>query len=237
LLLVLWRRPGPILTTAAVTAFSFWAQNHAIIANAMVESPNVHYVGFLQKSGHHLHRLLARLQQVNLHYVGLFTLGMLAASAAFTPTGPLTCLRKPWALRTLAAVSVLSAATMVVMLGSMSIVNGVSHLLIADFLAGIATCTLMMTACHLPYHPARGFLSMRPVVWLGTFSYSLYLIHAPLLQVIWQYIIHPLGLRPGPTFLLLALVSAPLIPACAYAFFLFCERPFMNHPPKVTSPA
>jgi len=235
-MLILWRRrPGPFLITALVVAVSFWAQDRAIAADAIPVALNAHYIGLWNKTVHHLIRVMARLKQVNLHYVGLFALGMLAATAAFTENEIWCRVRSRFGLRILSAVSILAAVSMLGMF-----LRGISwcvgHWLIIDFLAGIAVSCLMVTACHMQRHPVRDFLQWRPVVWVGTFSYSLYLIHAPLLQVIWQYMIHPLGLRNSFTFGLLALVSAPVIPACAYLFFLCFERPFLNTPPAVSRP-
>jgi peptidoglycan/LPS O-acetylase OafA/YrhL len=237
LFLLLWRRPGPILTTAIVLTVSFWAQNHAIIASAQVEAPNVHYIGFRQKSLHHLFRVLGRMEQVNFHYIGLFALGMLAASAAFSPTGPLVWLREKWALYVLSAISLAAAATIIITLHRLNIVDGISHWLLIDFLAGIATATLMLTACHLPHHPVRDFLSLRPLVWVGTISYSLYLVHAPLLQVAWQYAMHPYCTSPIAAFAILAGIAATFIIALAYVFYLVCERPFLNTRPRIASPS
>jgi peptidoglycan/LPS O-acetylase OafA/YrhL len=118
----------------------------------------------------------------------------------------------------------------------MGVERAASHFLAIDFLAGIATSCLLIRACCEPANPIGRLLALRPIVWVGTFSYSLYLIHAPLLQVIWQYMIHPLGLGSGATFGLLAAAAGPLIIGIAYLFHVGCERPFMNTPPKVRSP-
>jgi peptidoglycan/LPS O-acetylase OafA/YrhL len=40
----------------------------------------------------------------------------------------------------------------------------------------------------------------RPLAFVGGFSYSLYLIHAPLLQLAWLAVVHPLGLIGLPAF-------------------------------------
>ncbi len=71
-------------------------------------------------------------------------------------------------------------------------------------------------------------LSWRPLVAVGTFAYSIYLIHAPLIQVIWQYLLFPL--QPHPLFRLMTLfvVGTPLIVGISYLFFLVGERPFLN---------
>jgi peptidoglycan/LPS O-acetylase OafA/YrhL len=63
---------------------------------------------------------------------------------------------------------------------------------------------------------------------VGIFSYSLYLIHAPLEQVIWQYGINPLGLSKPLDLVLMLGVGGPLIVGCAYGFFRAVERPSMT---------
>ena len=77
-------------------------------------------------------------------------------------------------------------------------------------------------------------LSWRPLVFVGTFAYSIYLIHAPLIQVLWQYVFVPLQSRPVPMFLALCFVGTPLIVGVSYLFFLACERPFLNRRKRET---
>ncbi len=75
-------------------------------------------------------------------------------------------------------------------------------------------------------------LSCPPLEKCGLFSYSLYLVHAPLLHL------HYLGLNrlfhPAPeTMFLLLLATLPLILAEAYLFFLAFERPFLHAKPEI----
>ena len=62
---------------------------------------------------------------------------------------------------------------------------------------------------------------------VGLFSYSLYLIHQLVLLEMWRFWI----LRM-PSFLIALLVMAPLCVACSYAFYRYCERPFLPQPAK-----
>jgi len=71
--------------------------------------------------------------------------------------------------------------------------------------------------------------SYKPLVFIGTFAYSIYLIHAPLIQLIWQYLINPLGLSDLKGYYALVLIGTPLILGVSYLFYLAFERPFMNH--------
>lgn len=67
----------------------------------------------------------------------------------------------------------------------------------------------------------------RPLEKVGQFSYSLYLIHVPLLLAVGKYFV----LRPGQTaalFLLGITVTVALLIGSAYAFYVWCERPFLT---------
>jgi peptidoglycan/LPS O-acetylase OafA/YrhL len=168
-----------------------------------------------------------RLQQVHPHYLGLFTLGMMGAQIAFSQHGPMAAARRciPW--RTIGA----AAAASVAVFCAIGLNSFLGHKLIAEFLVGVATVSLLISSATPVRHPIRNLLSLKPIVWIGTFSYSLYLIHAPPLQIVWQYLIHPLNLGQNATFSLLCIVGGPLIVAASYLFYLVCERPFLNTPP------
>jgi peptidoglycan/LPS O-acetylase OafA/YrhL len=158
------------------------------------------------------------LNGMNFPYFGLFALGMLAAEIAYSTEESWTVRRAqmPWAA--ILAVTLLIAAGM----------DMVHRRWVADYFAGSATLALLILAARSDNNPARRFLSWRPLVALGLFAYSIYLIHAPLIQVVWQYLLHPLHLGDRATFALLACPGCPLILGAAYLFYLTCERPFLN---------
>jgi peptidoglycan/LPS O-acetylase OafA/YrhL len=73
------------------------------------------------------------------------------------------------------------------------------------------------------------FLESRICAGLGIFSYSPYLIHAPILALV-HMILRPMHLSSvGVTFALI-FVGVPLCIGSAYIFHLFFERPFMHLP-------
>ena len=77
----------------------------------------------------------------------------------------------------------------------------------------------------------RRVVSWRPLVWVGTFSYSLYLIHEPLLRAAAALILPrhwPLGVLLFFQVLLLPSVMVGL----GYLFFLVAEKPFLRRPVK-----
>jgi len=82
---------------------------------------------------------------------------------------------------------------------------------------------------------ARAF-SSGPLVFVGAFSYSVYLLHAPILQLVWQYVLHPRRLVPEMTFTLLATFGLLVVLAISYVFFRLVEEPFMKKP-KETAPS
>ena len=68
-----------------------------------------------------------------------------------------------------------------------------------------------------------------PLIRLGGFSYSLYLIHAPLLLVLPQIFRHfSLDVNGRNGGVIMALLVCPLIVLCAYGFYLVVERPFLT---------
>lgn len=71
----------------------------------------------------------------------------------------------------------------------------------------------------------RQIFEMKPLVYLGTISYSIYLVHAPLLQAIHQYFILPFGWDPKITFFVFAFLGMPMIVLVADIFYKFFERP------------
>ena len=98
----------------------------------------------------------------------------------------------------------------------------------ADYPFGLACLALLVAVGRSPEGKIRAALSWKPLAFIGGFSYSIYLIHAPLIQLFWQYVLRPLHLSDNATFLLLELVGTPLFVAIAYGFYWFCERPFLT---------
>ncbi|HTK21248.1 MAG TPA: acyltransferase [Mucilaginibacter sp.] len=71
------------------------------------------------------------------------------------------------------------------------------------------------------------FLYWEPLVLTGTFSYSLYLIHPPLLQLLTQYVLADMHLSTLGKTCFLIIVGTPLIVFISYLFFLVFEKPFL----------
>jgi peptidoglycan/LPS O-acetylase OafA/YrhL len=159
------------------------------------------------------------LQGLTPHYVGLFTLGMLAAAIAHEPAS----LRVPWRAVGL-GLSALAALLIELNCGQ--------HLswercAVLDTIVGASTACALVVMASSPGGFLRRALSAKPLVLVGTFSYSLYLIHAPLQHVLWQYAVRPLGLPSWATFALLAGVGTPVLVGISWVFYRLCEKPFI----------
>jgi peptidoglycan/LPS O-acetylase OafA/YrhL len=161
------------------------------------------------------------------HYLLLFALGMVAADIA-TGQAKIVCRTRllPWG-------TYLLASAAIVMLGFAARRLGVAMPWpIMDVLVGMWTmCLLVFVTASETAGPhaqsVRAALAWPPLAGVGTFAYTIYLVHAPLVQVVWQYAIVPLRLAPPFAVGLLVLAGTPVIVAACYVAFQFCERPFL----------
>jgi peptidoglycan/LPS O-acetylase OafA/YrhL len=102
---------------------------------------------------------------------------------------------------------------------------------------GVVCALFLVVLSDSPRSLPRRCLQWKPLAFVGTFSYSLYLIHAPLIQLIWLYLVQPVGWNPIATFFGLVFLGSLLILSAAYLFFLVCERPFLISPTRARCPA
>jgi peptidoglycan/LPS O-acetylase OafA/YrhL len=105
-----------------------------------------------------------------------------------------------------------------------------AHPMLYDDLIGIAAALLLYVLFMdtiTRRHRLSRLLSWPPLVAVGLFSYSLYLIHAPLLHACYL-ILHPLLHPRLEVMFLLLLGCVPLVVAISYAFYTVFERPFLK---------
>lgn len=147
-------------------------------------------------------------------YFGLFVWGMVAARMAFHPRPePLSKSKLQWAALLLLGLAFAST-------------NFTKELAIRDTLmgaaVGVALCLGTLAHDHWMIRP----FGFRPVVALGSFSYSLYLMHHPILQVI--FVNRPeWAATPLRQFAFLLVVGTPIILMGSYLFYRVFERPFI----------
>lgn len=209
LLVWAWRHFGPWKTTAASLIIAY------VMAWAFLHVPP-------------LTQLNSQLNGITPQYLGLFSLGMLAAGFAYSSKGQLAMLRErcPWRL--------LLGMSLFALIGAAFRWHGnADELYKSDLFVGTTaglTLVLASTSRGLIYR----FLSCRALVWVGSFSYSLYLIHYPVLQLVWQYLVNPLHLGAMATLILHWSLGIPCAVIAAYGFHRLCERPFMTQHSKET---
>jgi peptidoglycan/LPS O-acetylase OafA/YrhL len=95
------------------------------------------------------------------------------------------------------------------------------------FGTGVACVMSLMYGGGVP--SLRAVLASRTGRRLGLFSYSIYLLHAPLVGVLYQYVFGPAHLAPLLTFALIIIPGVPAILALCYGFHLVFEAPFLHH--------
>ena len=151
----------------------------------------------------------------------LFTLGVLAAR--ITSVGG-RIRRLPWQwLAGLAALPVV-----LLMIGNGSVWT-VDHYYWIDLAAGPAIAMLLAAvATGRPAVLVR-LLATGPVRSLGTFSYSLYLIHVPIVATVSHRIVGPHVPQRLPAFWITAAIAVPLSVATARGFASVFEIPFQRY--------
>ena len=159
-------------------------------------------------------------------YIALFALGMFGAAIAYDPNAEKWAVwRKqiPW--KWIALSLFLTVALFCLGLGWQNASQYIPYL---DLLIGLSSCCLLVAASKPNSHYIQKVLAFKPLVFIGSFSYSIYLIHYPLVTILCKYFFFPLHLNDLSLFLLLVFVGLPIILVASYLFFLGCELPFMR---------
>jgi peptidoglycan/LPS O-acetylase OafA/YrhL len=148
----------------------------------------------------------------------LFAMGLVAADICSRPTLP----KLPWNALAIAA-AIVAGVTLIPFRDGF---GDSIDLWLPDLAVGAAVA-LFFVAAHRNERivPAR-LLALRPVVFFGTFSYSLYLIHAPLVDVVGALLIRAHAGAATSIVVWAGVIVA--VVAIAYAFYRVFERPFIS---------
>lgn len=179
-----------------------------------------------------------RLSGVSPQFLGLFALGMAAADLNFSAAPGLARRRDsvPW--------GGLSAGLLAVLVFvSLKHFSWPETVAMKDILVGAATACLLVACTRsltrrqetaTDQRPERGhgplalrLMESRPAVWLGTFSYSLYLVHAPVLALC-QSALRPEHLAPTLGLCVMLTAGVPLALLASYLFHQAFEKPFLS---------
>ncbi len=173
------------------------------------------------------------LADAHVNFVGFFALGMWAAAHAHLQQDPAD--KRP-ALPIPTILAALSLAFVgVLAFESGTKVNGIW--IVHDVLGACVWCFMLAALARPGAAVFRRMLEWKPLVSIGQFSYSLYLIHVPILQIVWQHLIAPRHFSQGAQFVSLTAVTLPLCLAAAYGFYRLVELPFMRMRPASRAPA
>jgi peptidoglycan/LPS O-acetylase OafA/YrhL len=165
--------------------------------------------------------LFTRLGMTNTysHYIAMFGIGMAAAHFAFS--------LKESALAAARRICYGVFPVLIVIGAGVHRQLG-SNKLITDTLLGILVGCVLFLATVAPGEILSRSLSLRPLVWMGSFSYSLYLVHFPMQQLLWQWIAHPAGWSRNVTFFSVATLGTAVILGVGFGFFELFEKPFLT---------
>jgi peptidoglycan/LPS O-acetylase OafA/YrhL len=198
LLLLLVRRFGAVVMVGTVTL---------IVAAVGIVGPHVSKVDtFLIQSAPDLAALFA---------LGILAAGIVGASRARTSW--------PWGWLALAAV-----APVVATIWWRGSVWTLDHLYWVDLALGPAIACLLAALATGHAAPLLRFLDSRPIRRLGLSSYSLYLIHGPIVIVVYEKFVAARFHHGVAAFLVTAAVVLPLTIALARVFAALFETPFLR---------
>ena len=149
----------------------------------------------------------------------LFALGVLAAKATTVPLG-----RRAGAAMSAAAVLLSAALTIAASLrGSVWMVD---HYFWVDLVFGAAVAAAFAAVSSGRLAVLRRVLRVRLLTFLGAFAYSLYLVQAPVLELVPHLGIEPAALSPLGRLVLWATL-VPVVCGVSWLFHLVFERPFL----------
>jgi peptidoglycan/LPS O-acetylase OafA/YrhL len=200
LLLLVRRRLGPVVIASAVLAI--------VVA-----------IGIAYDHGGGVP--VQKLMHLSPQLGALFVFGIVAAAVISRPAAT------GW--RWWGHVSVIVGVAVVIACGYLGSVRSEANYYWLDLLVGVAVASALACLAGNASLRIRRTLEWRPLIAMGQYSYSLYLIHAPLVLVSWFILVKPLGLATGAAFALMVSVVVPLIVAASYAFHRAVELPFMEH--------
>jgi len=198
LLLLMVRRFGGMAMVATVTL---------IVATVGIVGPHLSKVDtFLTQSAPDLAALFA---------LGIMAAGIVAAGRA----------RRSWPWGWLAVAAAAPAIALISLRGS---VWTLDHLYWVDLTLGPAIACLLAALATGHAAPLLRLLDSRPLRNLGLSSYSLYLLHGPIVIVVYEELVAKHFRHGVPAFLLTVVLAVPLAIACARLFAALFEAPFLR---------
>jgi peptidoglycan/LPS O-acetylase OafA/YrhL len=173
-------------------------------------------------------------QAIHPHYLLLFSLGAVGAFIAFGEEAGWQRLRRlPWqGLFWGVSAAVLAVLSLSTRQYHGDAGNVMMRLPTFDVPVGIAAMALLIHLSGTEAGALMRFFTGKSLVFVGAFSYSLYLLHAPLIQLFWQYGVAPFQL---PRLVQMGVLAFPVtagILALSHLFYRAFERPYLTKTPR-----
>jgi peptidoglycan/LPS O-acetylase OafA/YrhL len=163
-----------------------------------------------------------KLDHLSPQFLGLFALGVLAVHLGRSDRA--AQLRRP--LGVLALVVFAGIVVVALVAGSEWMV---ARYFYVDIFFGVAAACLLCTVLAGGAAWIRRPLGSRAGLKLGLFSYSIYLMHAPVVGVLDKYVVTPMALPPLAQFFVMLAIGLPAVLAVCYGFHLLFEAPFLRY--------
>lgn len=157
-------------------------------------------------------------------YLILFTFGMAASYISFDKGVEKWRSKVPWLLLSL---GLLIVNRFIITLKPF--VDNPYSFQLDDIIFGFVVACLLISISGEKATYLKRALSFKPLVFIGTFAFSIYLLHYPILQLIWRYIINHLQINTLNKYYMMIVIGIPIVLGLAYLFYLLFERPYMNN--------
>jgi peptidoglycan/LPS O-acetylase OafA/YrhL len=167
------------------------------------------------------------LAQASPWFLGLFALGYAAANLSINDSPRIVAILERWPWQSLAFAAAFAAIAYVVVVPP----GEAAHTLrwLEDSIVGVALAAQFVADARARRAgrttPFERFWRFRPFIFVGAFSYSLYLIHQPLLDVFAAFVRS--GWSDAHVIRWMALAAAFAV-IVSYPFYLLFERPFVT---------
>lgn len=162
--------------------------------------------------------LTDKVERLYPEYYFLFALA--AGACVIVTEDPPWAKRVPWTM-----ISVLAIGTSISLLTATTSEWANDHQQELDVLIGLGVIAFIISLAQ--DNLAARVLTWRPFTVLGSFAYSIYLVHAPVLRAIWMHLVEPINISPALQLVIALAVVAPTLVLLSWGFHLVAERPFI----------
>ena len=159
----------------------------------------------------------------SLYYVWLFAMGLLSSRIAIEKSGQVSCADRKKSNYFLVATALAAVVACVITRRTLTLQTALQ---IQSGFVGAWAAVLLYWFAIRPRQPIRPSALATVTGSLGTMGYSIYLIHPPIVQLIYQWIFERNGWTGSAAIVPMTVLCALIVPLAAYGFHICFERPF-----------